>query len=101
MGQFLTKSSKILCYCSLSSLEKFEGERLISIPKYGYKNICDRMFSKHLIETISKMFLSDGYENQLLLNICETFSEHLQNIVNKCCLNILCILFIRHFMINV
>ena len=39
------------------------------------KNVFDRMLSKHLIENISKTFSKDGYENQLLLNICKTFLE--------------------------
>ena len=50
------------------------------------------MISKCLIENISKTFLNDGYENQ---------RNHSQNIVNNCCLNVLCILFIKYFMMNV
>ena len=63
-------------------------------------NVFNRMFLKHLIESISKTCLHDGYENQLLLNVCKTVSGY-KNIVKKCCLNILCVLFIKHFMMNV
>ena len=53
------------------------------------KNICDRMFSKHLLENISKIFGNDGYENPLLLSICKTFSEqtftkHCQQMLFNC-----------------
>ena len=41
----------------------------------GTKKVCDRMLSKHMIENVSKTFLNDGYESQLLLNVCKIFSE--------------------------
>ena len=41
------------------------------------------MFLKHLIEkNISKIFLNDGYENQLLINVSKTFSE--QTFIKHC-----------------
>ena len=55
----------------------------------GTKSVCDRMLSKHLIENISKIFLNDGYENQLLWNVSKMFSEqtftkHCQQMLFKC-----------------
>ena len=41
----------------------------------GLKSVLDRTILKYLIENISKTFLKDADENQLLLNVCKTFSE--------------------------
>ena len=54
------------------------------------------------MENILKMFKNDGYENQLLWIVSKMFSEQtLKNIVNKCCFNVLCMLFITHVMLKV
>ena len=39
----------------------------------GVKNVCDKTFSKHLIENFSKIFLNDGYGNHLLSRVCKHF----------------------------
>ena len=48
------------------------------------KNVCNRMFSKHLIET----FKHECFEKQLILNVCKTsseqaFAKHCQQVVFK------------------
>ena len=49
------------------------------------KNICDGMFSNHLIEDISKTILNDGHENQFLFYFSKTFSGQIkQTFTNHC-----------------
>ena len=53
------------------------------------------IFSKLLIkENIFKAFQNDGYENQVLFNVCKTFSEqtltkHCQQMLFECAMCIL------------
>ena len=58
--------------------------------KNKFKNVFGRMFLKDLIEMMG-------------MKTSKTFSEQniYKTIVHKCCLNVLCVLFIKHFMMNV
>ena len=85
VGQFLTKSSKIAHLC----LEIFLGKRLISILKtWVQKTVLLECFQTILTKHFKNVY-NYGYENQLLLNICKTFSEqtltkHCQDFLFKC-----------------
>ena len=63
----------------------------------GLRNVCDKMFSKPLIENISKPFYNDWYENQLLLNVWKTVSEQTFTNIYKHCQSML----FKHFMCTV
>ena len=69
----------------------FKSKRLISILKIQVQKLFDR---KHF-----KMMGMDTSSYGILVKCFQ--SKHLQNAVNKCHLNILYILLITHFMMNV
>ena len=71
------------------------GSFSLKSPITAHHHLCLDIFEGTRLLSILKILV----ENKLLLNTCKTFSE--QTFAKHCCLNILCILFIKDSMMNV